>query len=917
MKIWKIVSSSAFVLLTLLPAAAEEGNLLANPAFAIRKGSDFPYGWERAYRWQAENFSFPAPGKLRLSSPDGQRTLQSVPMPVPKGRDLRFTVHVAAESGKVKGHIYLIDGKFGWCRPTAFEVDTIGRMVEVHAFSSDYRQDDRKDFYARVDIDSKGALLIEDPKVCAIANSPLPGLLHDDMIAVWGGDDVYSWNNRRRGDVVAGHPVVMPDFFAGLWREDPLLEGHLKLFLPYRSVYRSRFVKFKLGEIRTPLTAGTPPAIESFQDGYLGVCSFGEHVDNNRFSYNTISDGTNSMTRITTPFHPAWALCSDGEWIRFFSDMRDFGQPGGPAYAALPLRRGITVRRLHPDQPLYETGRDGRLAAGWILVWFADPSGDRDVDVPLQLTFSSCPNRILADNGLLLEYPGRKNRRYSLLPLFGVDALPASETGSWRKTLPKAVEERASFWYRATLRIPVMAHDRYEVLPDGKRMRFETRFEYTDRLDEWPEIEALALAPVSPLLALSFPEVPEEWRGVRDLKMPLFKGPLYAAVNREEVAIELEMPRLRGNPDVDLPRLSADATGRKMLDFLNSGRYLDYLTRRFEHERKSAEPKAHVAVEWEGMRVYPFLTPDNRAAYAEIARRGFREIIFNPVWHSRFYPVKDVYPGKEFEYLNLTVPYGCQESYWNLGRILAALGDYTLYTGDESIYRENWALIRKMAWLIELGGFYQYRYDGGRTLGAVLEGLLRGAGIAGDQDYYRRIQAIYTLYANTIAGFFRFGDYLRDHGMWNIDGANAEMLGGFVQNLTRQNYFTAYDVRNTVWQALGYDLAYGNYHLLRQYAAEPIRKIEMEYMPRTGVDWLKVDDPKRAPNPGFRFAARALVLEEDPEVLREYLRKLFEQTDFREDYQYYGPYEAAVAYLLRLNGEQKKRALLLPAAGKR
>ena len=163
--------SIARVVLSAFVLFADKVNMLDNPDFVTGCGEEFPAGWVRAYHWQPENFSFPSPGTLRLATPDGQRTVQSLPMPVPENRDLRFSVRVAAESGTVKGHIYLIDGRFGWCRPQEFEVDTQGRVVEVSAFASDYRQKDRIDFYARIDIDSPGALLVADPLVvCPVLN---------------------------------------------------------------------------------------------------------------------------------------------------------------------------------------------------------------------------------------------------------------------------------------------------------------------------------------------------------------------------------------------------------------------------------------------------------------------------------------------------------------------------------------------------------------------------------------------------------------------------------------------------------------------------------------------------------------------------------------------------------------------------
>jgi hypothetical protein len=207
-----------------------------------------------------------------------------------------------------------------------------------------------------------------------------------------------------------------------------------------------------------------------------------------------------------------------------------------------------------------------------------------------------------------------------------------------------------------------------------------------------------------------------------------------------------------------------------------------------------------------------------------------------------------------------------------------------------------------MAGIIWIGGFYHYRYDGGMTLGAVLEGLIRAAKKAGDQIFYEKSLFTYTQYAHTIAGFYQLGEWVKKNRLWDSAGNSPELLGGDIQVFTRQSPFYNFATCKRP-PMCGFDISYGNYDLLRQFANEEILRIEQELMPRHRNDWWQVQDWEEPVCAARRFGVRALVVRESPERLQEYIRLLMAQERFRNSS---APAQALFFYLSRISQEKQK-----------
>jgi hypothetical protein len=590
-----------------------------------------------------------------------------------------------------------------------------------------------------------------------------------------------------------------------------------------------------------------------------------------------------------------------------FSGMPDFGQPTGPTWVVLPLKEGAQIRPITKQNgSLYSKVSDGALEAGWMLVFFSSPGDGRDNDIPVLVTFSGNPESIMAsglsertgaEGGLKLSYDKRQLRMFTLMPLYGASELEKQTVMDWFKSgkLPEDVIRRAEFWYLASLKLPVQMEEKFKVDEKARLVNVSNKFSYTENMSEWTHAPIL-LSPISPFLALSGRFLPFGNPKLQDMDMPLKMGPYCAAVGAE-LSYTLKIPDLSVEFAVsDIDKLNSDKSCGEYLKQLNDGRSLRIMEDRVKAQLRKETPMPHVAALNGFMQMYPYLNPENKRRFLETVRVAYDGIIFNHALRGKMYPEKYAYKMSNYRYLDLTTPYGCPEPFWNIGQVLAALGDYSYYTGDYGYYQREWPFIKEMAGIIWIGGFYHYRYDGGMTLGAVLEGLIRAAKKAGDQAFYEQALFTYTQYAHTMAGFYQLGEWAKKNRLWDRTGNSVELLGGDVQVFTRMSSFFNFATCKA-FKMCGFDISYGNYDLLRHFANEEVLHIEQELLPRYRSDWWQLQDWEDPACVARRFGVRALVVRESPERLQEYIRLLMAQDSFKKSN---ATSDALVNYLKRV-----------------
>lgn len=672
-----------------------------------------------------------------------------------------------------------------------------------------------------------------------------------------------------------------------LWPELSLLTGNFRLLATRQSSRCDSYRPFSFGSLVTEADDARKVRSE-FAHGALGACSLGEHLENSRFLYHEVFAGDCRLTRITTLLHPSRIFRTDSSFVRLFQNA---GETCLPQRLVLPDRRILEMKNL-PAKPA--------LRSGYLTVLFGGGKGD--LTMPLLLFVSQDPAELRrTETGALeLVFGDRREKTIALMPLYGTRLIPPDE-------IPDDLHSRAEFWYRTLLECPLDLRESFLLNPEKNLARFRWQFEYAPRRDAFPADKPLHLAPQSPFFGDPLP-------GVKDLDMPLNPAPYRAAAGKRELVFDLPYPDLAqtAGPVADnvMRALREDPIGKECLDLLNGGAFLDMVGRVVEYQRNRKPPVPHVAPYWEWSRIYPFLTPENQARYRELVRNAFRDVVFSQKLRGALYPEQAFTARRRGVYRNLTEPYGCPEPFWNIGQVLAGVFEYAYYTGDYEAVRENWALIRDLAEIIHIGGFAHYRYDGGRTLSAVLEGLIRSADKLGDSQYRSAAIASYASYLATVSSFYRQSDWAVKNHLYSQLGEAPEEFDNAILFITRQALYTRI---NSGLYSGGYGCGYDSTYVLNPgvlLRAEPeIRTIEREIMPKFRPDWTtlrKWEWPEAVVN---RFGVRTLFLKDAPDTVRRNYRELRGQKRITEDV--VGSARLACIYLewLRdtLNGEKSEK----------
>ena len=662
---------------------------------------------------------------------------------------------------------------------------------------------------------------------------------------------------------------------ATLWPRIGLLEGFFNLDFVNQSWSHKEFRPWRLGRVRHVLVDTRDVNDVRSVNRTVGPHAHGEALEPRPRVVELMLTGQREgrqedLTILTTPFHPATSYRTSSPDITLFDEMRKVGQPTGPSYIALPLRDGVTVREVKDGARLFDQAKDGPLAEGWALVWFARKDDPRATDLPMVVYPNRSPERIAvaAGGGLSWHFRGADRNALTLLPLEGIAAVDKATTQSWvgKGALPGDVQKRIRTWQSRSQRLPVGVDETWQYLPEREAFEIRQRFAYSESLSQWP-VEETLIAPL-PLLLSSrdaierFPKA-----NLSDLGYRLFQGPYLGVLGASEIRLELPTVDLDTLPPrLDRQRLSKSPLGRKYLAQLDE---LD-LAKIFEANMDRVMARPHFMPHiWpmidkpDLFSGYPLIDDNRRRQLIERVEHGHDEIIFSEEWRERLWPDMSPYLGSSFRYGNLTYPYGVAEPYYGVVEMLSKMYYFCQGIDDYSVMVRHWDRIKELTEIIWHGGFVQYRYDGGTMIGEAIVGLVKGAEAAGDLRFQRRAMLRLAQHAASAPGYLEGGQRLADDRSWARRGMSPVLLGPIQQTTPGTASATGDGSLNGSDGQYYWDRGYGNPVVLRDFALPQVRAIE-EQLDRDNPDWYRETGHnfKRRDGMFRRFTVRALVMRE-------------------------------------------------------
>ncbi|OAM90458.1 hypothetical protein OH491_01815 [Termitidicoccus mucosus] len=716
-------------------------------------------------------------------------------------------------------------------------------------------------------------------------------------ITGWSGDGtnwqyasqngILTLGEPRPGALASARPQVddvgeTPDHEAmALWPSLRLVDGFFNLDVPNQSWSWESYQPWRLGRVRHELVGTAAPGDARAVNRTVGPHAHGEALEPRprvvELALSGVRDGRHEeLTIITTPFHPAICYRTNSGALTLFDDMVRVGQPTGPSYVALPLESGVSIRKIDTDTAaVFDAARDGALAEGWVLVWFAREGDPRATDFPMVVYPNRSPREItLADAGGLtwhFDLPGRGT--LTLMPLQGIAAVEKSTTQAWAKAgaLPSGATDRVRTWQKRSLRLPVGVTESWQYHPERRVFELRHRFAYSENLSQWPVEEEL-IAPLPQLLSSTeaiarFPATP-----LVDLDYRLFQGNYYGVTGRAEIRFELpEVDLSLLPPRLDRAKLMQSETGRNYLAQLDELNLARIFAGNMDRVMKRPYFMPHI---WpmidkpDLFSGYPLIPEDERTALIRRVEEGYEKIIFSDEWRERLWPETAPYLGSNFRYGNLTYPYGVAEPYYGVVEMLSKMYYFCQGNNDYSVIVRYWPRLKELTEIIWHGGFVQYRYDGGTMIGEALVGLVKGAEAAGDRRFQRRAMLRLAQHAASAPGYLEGGQRLAADKSWTWRG-RSPVLFGPIQQTTPNTAAPIADGSLTGSDGTFYwDRGYGNPVVLREFALPQVRAIEAQldrdvknWSAETGHNFKRRDGMFR------RFTVRALVIREPMDKL--------------------------------------------------
>jgi len=407
------------------------------------------------------------------------------------------------------------------------------------------------------------------------------------------------------------------------------------------------------------------------------------------------------LSVISSELSPAILVHSPAKRIVLFGNLHLWGL-GEPTHLAFDTKLGIRLINRPIGSVVNLTSP--QMSAPWMLVWFHGATGWEKWDSAWLVVWQHrLENATLDSTGLHATVQGGVGY-VALMPLYG---LYKPRTAVW-KTVPPDAARKCVFWSRALLRYPVKCEETFRIDPKADSVVIRDQFRWIDWQDDW-RTHPLKFAPISPTLALAYIGGRMPVKFTRKVYNPgLFTsyGPYMGCMNCD--SYEEYFPVLHyitQTEEVQKPNLSdpivAQAYARLQDAMRNTFGNPDGLFHQdFGDPVNFSQPPPQKSdggnTCWALMsaqyycRALPYLSSNLLTQAKARLHRYFADWVLQP---ERYKPFK----GK----LLLVGPgIGTWGGYDDAGKfssnVLTTLWAYAEYSGDWSLIRQRWTLIRKL-----------------------------------------------------------------------------------------------------------------------------------------------------------------------------------------------------------------------------
>lgn len=214
--------------------------------------------------------------------------------------------------------------------------------------------------------------------------------------------------------------------------------------------------------------------------------------------------------------------------------------PSFPKYVAFASDTGASVSQIGA-QPVAVPAN-----TRWILLWYGNQSHFADTrkplsyinlpasnayqaDLPMLVLFQSAPTQVQrgAQGGVQLTFAGA-SEALAILPLYGRQTLPTTQTEAWGVALPADVFQHANTWAARQCQFPLTAREEYGYDNASDSVNITERFTYQPVCAG----NSTPFAPVPPMLALAHEALELRFSGtlINDA-LPTEFGPLTGIEN--------------------------------------------------------------------------------------------------------------------------------------------------------------------------------------------------------------------------------------------------------------------------------------------------------------------------------------------------------------------------------------------------
>lgn len=272
-------------------------------------------------------------------------------------------------------------------------------------------------------------------------------------------------------------------------------------------------VRIDMGEINVPDATGTFVSERADWSMNESVFAYGDQqlkITTSRLTPAVLIQSPATALNLFAGNMPTYRF--DGTKVNAMGDA-----PSYPKYVAFGGDNGAAIR-LIGAQPTAVPAN-----TRWLLVWYGDQSHFVDTrkplsyinlaasnayqaDAPMLVLFQSVPTQLQrgAQGGVQLTFgaaSGDASRAISLMPLYGRQTLPVTQTEAWGAALPADVLQRANAWATRQCQFPLTAREDYVY------DEFSDRASVTERFTYQPVCAgaqaSVPFAPLPPMLALA------------------------------------------------------------------------------------------------------------------------------------------------------------------------------------------------------------------------------------------------------------------------------------------------------------------------------------------------------------------------------------------------------------------------------